>query len=92
MAAAVGLSEGFFIRTFKAASGKSPHSYLIDRRLAQARLLLRTSNHDLREIALAAGFASHAHMTAAFTQRLGIAPSLLRRDIMRDEDLARQRE
>ena len=92
MAAAVGLSEGFFIRTFKAASGKSPHSYLIDRRLAQARLLLRTSNHDLREIALAAGFASHAHMTAAFTQRLGIAPSLLRRDIMREEDLARQRE
>ena len=81
MAEAVGLSEGFFTRTFKAAAGKSPHSYLIDRRLAQARLLLRTSKHDLREVALASGFASHAHMTAAFTHRLGIAPSLLRRDI-----------
>jgi len=92
IAATVGLSEGFFIRAFKAAAGKSPHSYLIDRRLALARLLLRTSNHDLREVALAAGFASHAHMTAAFTHRLGIAPSLLRRDINRDEDLARQRE
>ena len=81
MAEAVALSEGFFTRTFKAAAGKSPHSYLIDRRLAQARLLLRTSKHDLREVALASGFASHAHMTAAFTHRLGIAPSRLRRDI-----------
>jgi AraC family transcriptional regulator len=92
IAAIVELSEGFFIRTFKAAVGKSPHSYLIDRRLAHARLLLRTSNHDLREVALAAGFASHAHMTAAFTQRLGIAPSLLRRDINRDAKLSRQRD
>jgi AraC family transcriptional regulator len=79
MAGALGLSEGFFIRTFKAAIGKSPHNYLIDRRVALARSLLRTSDHDLREIALAAGFSSHAHMTAVFTNRLGIAPSHLRR-------------
>jgi AraC family transcriptional regulator len=84
MAAALGLSEGFFIRAFKAAIGKSPHSYLIDRRLAQARALLRTSNHDLREIALATGFSSHAHMTAAFTHRLGIAPNRLRQEINGD--------
>ncbi len=78
MAASLGLSEGFFIRTFKAAVGKSPHSYLIDRRIAQARVLLRTWHHDLREVALASGFSSHAHMTAVFKSRLGIPPSLLR--------------
>jgi AraC family transcriptional regulator len=80
MAAALGLSDAFFIRAFKAAVGKSPHSYLIDRRLAKARVLLKTSNHDLREIALAVGFSSHAHMTLAFRTRLGVTPSQLRRD------------
>ncbi|WP_116137277.1 helix-turn-helix domain-containing protein [Trinickia diaoshuihuensis] len=78
MADAVGLSEAFFIRAFKAATGKSPHSYLIDRRLAKARALLATSRFDLREIALAVGFSSHAHMTAAFRARLGIVPTRLR--------------
>lgn len=80
MANALGLSEAFFIRAFKAAVGKSPHSYLIDRRLAKARILLHTSNHDLREIALAVGFSSHAHMTAVFRTRLGTTPSQLRGD------------
>ena len=80
MADAVGLSEAFFIRAFKAATGKSPHSDLIDRRLAKARALLATSRFDLREIALAVGFSSHAHMTAAFRARLGIAPTRLRQD------------
>jgi AraC family transcriptional regulator len=78
MAAALDLSEGFFIRSFKAAVGKSPHSYLIDRRLARARDLIRHSPHDLREIALGSGFSSHAHMSAAFRQRLGVAPRDLR--------------
>ena len=80
MADTVGLSEAFFIRAFKAATGKSPHSYLIDRRLAKVRNLLETSQYDLREIALAAGFSSHAHMTAVFRARFGITPSRLRRD------------
>ncbi|MGG1948213.1 AraC family transcriptional regulator [Trinickia sp. NRRL B-1857] len=78
LADAVGLSEAFFIRAFAAATGKSPHSYLIDRRLARARTLLTTSKFDLREIALAVGFSSHAHMTAAFRARYGITPSRLR--------------
>lgn len=78
LADAVGLSEAFFIRAFKAATGKSPHSYLIDRRLAKARILLGGSKFDLREIALAVGFSSHAHMTAAFKSRYGVTPSRLR--------------
>jgi len=34
MARLLELSEGYFTRAFKQATGKSPHSYLIDRRLA----------------------------------------------------------
>jgi AraC family transcriptional regulator len=81
IATTLGLSAGFFTRAFKAAIGKSPHDHIIDRRLARARTLLRRGTEpDLGAIALASGFASHAHMTATFRRRLGVAPSELRRD------------
>jgi len=79
MAQLVGLSEGFFIRAFKQAVGRSPHSYLIDRRLARARNLLRNPAQHLPDIALACGFASQAHMATAFRQRLGLSPSDMRK-------------
>ncbi|UQS18163.1 helix-turn-helix transcriptional regulator [Pseudomonas sp. HS6] len=79
MAQLLELSEGYFIRAFKQATGKSPHSYLIDRRLARARALMRDSRASLSEIALACGFNSQAHMTSAFKQRLGVSPAQLRR-------------
>jgi AraC family transcriptional regulator len=78
IAAALGLSAGFFGRAFQAAVGKSPHDHIIDRRLSRARALLRHTALDLSAIALASGFASHAHMTATFRKRLGVPPSDLR--------------
>ena len=77
LAAALGLSSGFFRRAFKAAIGKAPHDYIIDRRLSRARALLKT-NSGIAEIAAACGFTSHAHMTAVFRQRLGATPNALR--------------
>jgi AraC family transcriptional regulator len=79
MAGLFELSEGFFMRAFKHATGKSPHSYLIDRRLAKARALLRDSTASLSEIALTCGFNSQAHMATAFKQRLGVSPAQLRK-------------
>ncbi|SEB82352.1 transcriptional regulator, AraC family [Pseudomonas mohnii] len=79
MADLLGLSEGYFIRAFKHAAGKSPHSYLIDRRLAKARALMRDSTATLAEIAHTCGFNSQAHMTTTFRQRLGVSPVQLRR-------------
>jgi AraC family transcriptional regulator len=78
MAGLLGLSEGYFMRAFKLATGKSPHSYLIDRRLAKARALMRDSTARLSEIALACGFNSQAHMATTFKQRLGVSPVQLR--------------
>jgi AraC family transcriptional regulator len=79
LASSLKLSRGFFARAFKAAIGKAPHDYIIDRRLSRARLLLQTSDGDLANIALTCGFSSHAHMTALFRRRLGIVPQDLRR-------------
>lgn len=78
MAQLLGLSEGYFIRAFKIATGKSPHGYLIDRRLAKARALIRDSSATLAQIAHACGFSSQAHMTTTFKQRLGVSPARLR--------------
>lgn len=75
LADALGLSPGFLSRALRAAIGKAPHDYIIDRRLGRARALLRRADLDLSAIARASGFASHAHMTATFRLRLGIAPS-----------------
>ncbi|WP_409318782.1 helix-turn-helix domain-containing protein [Pseudomonas sp. KCJK9016] len=78
MAKLLDLSEGYFNRAFKQTTGKSPHSYLIDRRLARARALMHDARAGLSEIALACGFNSQAHMSRAFSQRLGVSPAQLR--------------
>jgi AraC family transcriptional regulator len=82
MAQMLGLSEGYFMRAFKHTTGKSPHSYLIDRRLAKARALMRDADTRLADIAQACGFSSQAHMATAFRLRMGISPATLRRQLM----------
>src|SRR5262245_57077537 len=83
LAEALDLSVGFFSRAFKSAVGKTPHSYLVDKRLSRARALLRNTELDLSTIAYASGFASHAHLTASFRRRLGIAPRKFRQSVRR---------
>lgn len=78
MANLLGLSEGYFMRAFTQATGQSPHSYLIDRRVARARALLLDTSVSVADIAQACGFSSHAHLATTFRQRLGVSPSQLR--------------
>lgn len=79
MAQLLGLSEGYFIRAFKTATGQGPHAYLIDRRVTKARALMRDTPVGLSDIALTCGFNSQAHMATVFRQRLGVSPGQLRR-------------
>jgi AraC family transcriptional regulator len=81
LAAAVGLSVGFFIRAFRAATGLTPHAYVTERRLAEVRRHIRLGPHSLVEIALETGFANQAHMTSAFSRAFGITPGVYRRHI-----------
>lgn len=69
-----GLSSGYFSRQFKASFGQSPYDYIIQRRIAHARYLLKASEQGITDIALACGFNSHAHMSAVFTRCLGVSP------------------
>jgi AraC family transcriptional regulator len=78
MANLLGLSEGYFMRAFTHVTGKTPHSYLIDRRVARARALLRDARVSVADVAQACGFSSQAHLATTFRQRLGVSPSQLR--------------
>lgn len=68
------VSSAYFSREFNKAVGRSPHQYIVDRRLARARFLLQCANLSLLEIALDSGFASHSHMTEKFRTCLGATP------------------
>jgi AraC family transcriptional regulator len=77
LATSLGLSTGFLGRAFKAV-GKTPHDYIVDRRISRTRALLRSGELGPAEVAAAAGFASHAHMASQFRNRLGVTPGALR--------------
>ena len=74
LAAHCALSPYHFARMFRQSFGVPPHQYLLARRLARARDLLRNSAMGLGDIALACGFASASHFANRFRQTLGGTP------------------
>lgn len=81
LAAETGYSRAHFLRTFRAATGQTPHRYLIELRLEKARALLASRPMPLIDIAAECGFSSHAHLTSAFRSRFGVSPSEYRREL-----------
>ena len=74
LAAHCALSPYHFARMFRQSFGVPPHQYLLARRLARARDLLRNSAMGLGDIALACGFASASHFANRFKQTVGATP------------------
>jgi len=81
LAAESGYSRAHFLRTFRAATGQTPHRYLLELRLTKAQALVAGRSMPLVDIALACGFSSHAHLTTAFRSRFGLSPSAYRRGL-----------
>ena len=75
-----GYSRAHFLRMFRAATGLTPHQYVLERRLSAAQQLLRQSKMLLADIALKCGFSSQTHMNDVFRKRLGVTPLEYRRD------------
>lgn len=74
LADAVGLSCFHFCRSFKAASGQSPHAYVTRLRMEEAMHLLRSTSRPVFEIALDTGYATAAHFSQTFRRFWGITP------------------
>jgi AraC family transcriptional regulator len=76
-----GYSRVHFVRMFRAATGSSPHSYLLNLKLERARELLRNPSMSLIDIALDCGFSSHSHMSRLFHKIVGVTPTAYRRSL-----------
>ena len=59
--------------------GETPHSFIMRRRLASARMMMLTTDKSLGEIALASGFADQAHFSNRFRSAMAISPALWRK-------------
>ncbi len=81
LAALAGLSVFHFTRAFKAATGTSPHRYVLERRVANARRLLERTTLPLAIVALEVGFSSQSHMTSVFQKHVGLTPAHIRKHI-----------
>lgn len=79
LAAVAQLSPFHFSRVFKRQMGETPYQYVSARRIDRAARLLREGEIALADLALACGFSSQAHFTAAFTKALGVPPGRYRR-------------
>ncbi|HEY0156011.1 MAG TPA: AraC family transcriptional regulator [Thermoanaerobaculia bacterium] len=73
------LSPFHFHRLFTSFHGTTPHCYLTRLRLERARALLRATERDVAEVALACGFESVGSFTTLFTRAVGIPPARFRR-------------
>lgn len=78
LAAAVNLSPFHFVRVFRRATGLPPHAWLKQRRLEQARALLKSGCTPLN-VALQLGYADQSHLTRQFKQAYGVAPGEYRK-------------
>jgi AraC family transcriptional regulator, transcriptional activator FtrA len=69
-------SRRSFARRFRAATGTTPHAWLLDQRVARAQYLLEKRPHlTVEDVATHAGFPSAAMLRQHFQRRLGCSPS-----------------
>src|SRR5512138_1552105 len=78
LASIAGFSIPHFHRVFTAHMGESAASYVRRLRMMRAGHKLRMGAVDITEVALAAGYDSHAAFSKAFKQQFGLSPSEFR--------------
>ena len=78
IARAVGIEPERFARAFKASAGKGVHSYINERRVEEAKVLLNKSNLSIADVAQRLGFESEERFLNIFRRRTGLTPTAYR--------------
>jgi AraC-like DNA-binding protein len=74
------LSPSYFGAAFRRSTGQSPHRYLLQIRIAEAKRLMLSSEIPLAEVALASGFGDQSYFTRVFRNLVGASPGQWKRD------------
>jgi len=79
LAAIARLSRYHFSRAFTRATGKTPHAFVMGRRLENAKAMLQETNLAISEVARRCGFSGASHLSNRFIEAEGLRPSAFRR-------------
>lgn len=72
------MSPGHFSRSFRAAFGETPYSYLMTRRIERAKALLRRGDMSVTDVCFAVGCTSLGSFSSRFSELVGESPSAYR--------------
>lgn len=72
------MSPGHFSRSFRAAFGEAPYSYLMTRRVERAKALLRRGDLSVTDVCFTVGCTSLGSFSSRFTELVGESPSAYR--------------
>ncbi len=79
LAARALMSPRSFARHFRAATGATPHAWLLAQRVAHAQELLETTDLAVDEVARRSGMGAATTLRHHFTRRVGTSPQAYRR-------------
>jgi transcriptional regulator GlxA family with amidase domain len=85
------MSPRSFARHFKAATGTTPHAWLLGQRLHHAEELLEAADLSVEEVARRVGFGTAAALREQFVRRRGVPPRDYRRTFAITPVLAKAR-
>ena len=87
IARSVHLSEIYFHNIFTKSVGISPHQYLIDCRIENAKKLLWKSDIPICEVAEKSGFGCQQYLNKIFKKETGMTPVSYRKSIQHNYSL-----
>jgi AraC family transcriptional regulator len=74
MAANAQMAPYTFARLFRTTTGLTPHQYLLQARVRQAKRLLRDGKATIADISFQLGFSDQSHFTRVFHKIAGVTP------------------
>lgn len=79
IASSASLSPTYFHRVFKIHTGKTPHAFVMERRISAAKTYLLTTHKTLEDIVDLCGFSSLSYFDYNFKKHVGMTPTDFRK-------------
>jgi AraC family transcriptional regulator len=67
---------------FRKTTGQTPHQFVLRERIERAKVMLRTPDARVLDVALACGFKTQQHFAQVFRDVCRVSPTEYRRDFL----------